>query len=430
MKILVVDDSKLNLVTAEEQLKKIPSITQIVLCQEPQKVESIIMEKQFDIILLDVVMPVFSGFDILKLIKSIEQYDDIPVIMFTSLKDEASFEKCFNLGASDYITKPIIPIEFNARIKAAIENRAKSIKLKKMILDAQKQNNEFKEINLQLRSTQFHLIQSEKMAAIGQLAAGVAHEINNPIGFIGSNLEILAKYLNRISEYLLFIEQKQNELKSISNVECDRIINETTEKYSKLKIKYILDELSNIVSDSENGVERVKNIVQSLRVFARSADDDEKETYLLLDIINSVINISINEVKYVSKVKVDVDSEITVYCNKVQLGQVLINVIVNAAQAIKSQNNNILGEISIGAYSEGDYLCIKITDNGPGIPKDIINKIFEPFFTTKDVGQGTGLGLSVSYDIITKKHNGLIEVDSVVDKGTTFTIKLPNYTSK
>ncbi|WP_304508893.1 ATP-binding protein [Anaerotignum sp.] len=430
MKILVVDDSKLNLVTAENQLKKIPSITQIFLCQESQNVESLIQEMQFDIILLDVVMPVLSGFDILKLIKSNAQYDDIPVIMFTSLSDEGSFEKCFNLGASDYITKPIIPIEFNARIKAAIENRAKSIKLKKMILDAQKQNNEFKEINLQLRSTQFHLVQSEKMAAIGQLAAGVAHEINNPIGFIGSNLEILSKYLNRISEYLLFIEKKQNELKSISNAECDRIINETMEKYNKLKIKYILDELSNIVSDSENGVERVKNIVQSLRVFARSADDDEKETYLLLDIINSVINISINEIKYVAKVKVDFDRELMVYCNKVQLGQVLINIIVNAAQAIKSQQNNTLGEISIGAYIKEEYLCIKIKDNGPGIPKDIISKIFEPFFTTKDVGQGTGLGLSVSYDIITKKHNGLIEVDSIVDNGTTFTIKLPTYISK
>lgn len=430
MKILVVDDSKLNLVTAERQLNEIEKISQIILCQDPRNVETILKENKIDIIILDVVMPVLSGFDVLKLIKSNEQYDDIPVIMFTSLTDEGSFKKCFELGASDYINKPIIPIEFNARIKAAIEIRAKSIKLKELYLDAQRQSDELKEINMKLRSTQFHLIQSEKMAAIGQLAAGVAHEINNPMGFIGSNLEILSKYLKRIDEYLLFVEEKQNELKSISNDECDRIINETLEKYKKLKIRYILDELSNIVSDSENGVERVKNIVQSLRVFARSADEDEKDTYLLLDIINQVISISINEIKYVSKVKVEVDDEITVYCNKVQLGQVLINIIVNAAQAIKSQQNNTLGEISIGACIEEDYLCIKIKDNGPGIPEDIMNKIFEPFFTTKDVGHGTGLGLSISYDIITKKHNGFIEVESEIDKGTTFTIKLPIYISK
>lgn len=430
MKILVVDDSKLNLVTAERQLNEIEKISQIILCQDSRNVETILKENKIDIILLDVIMPALSGFDVLKLIKSNEQYDDIPVIMFTSLTDDASFKKCFELGASDYITKPIIPIEFNARIKAAVDIRAKSLKLKEMFLDAQTQNEEYKEINLKLRSAQFHLIQSEKMAAIGQLAAGVAHEINNPMGFIGSNLEILSKYLERINEYFLFIEEKQNELKNISNDECDRIVNETTEKYKKLKIKYILDELSSIVSDSESGVERVKNIVQSLRVFARSANDDERDTYVLLDIINQVISISINEIKYVSKVKVDVDDAITVYCNKVQLGQVLINIIVNAAQAIKSQQNNQLGEISIGASIEEDYLCIKIKDNGPGIPEEIMNKIFEPFFTTKDVGKGTGLGLSISYDIITKKHNGLIEVDSEIDKGTTFTIKLPIDISK
>jgi signal transduction histidine kinase len=427
MNILVVDDSQLNLVLAERYLKEIDEIDQIILCEEPQKVKNIVDEKEIDILILDVVMPVCTGFDVLKLIKSDEKYADMPIIMFTSLTDNESFKKCFELGASDYINKPIIPIEFTARIKAAIEIRSKSKKLKEMVVHTQQQNEELKEINTKLTNTQFHLIQSEKMAAIGQLAAGVAHEINNPMGFVNSNFEVLSKYLKNISDYLLSVDEKLNEMKACDNQSCNVIIEEIQANYKKLKIRLILDELEDVLSDSVNGVKRVTEIIQSLRIFARSTKDDEKDTYGVLDLVNQVISISRNEIKYVSEIKIDIADELVIYCNKVQIGQVLINIIVNAAQAIKSQNSDKLGQILISANVSGDYVCISITDNGPGIPKENLNKIFEPFFTTKEVGQGTGLGLSISYDIITKKHNGFMEVESQVGYGTSFTIKLPIY---
>jgi two-component system NtrC family sensor kinase len=425
MKILVVDDSLLNLAFAEKYLKSFVEIAEIFLCHEPEKVKAIIDKNEIDILLLDVIMPKITGFDILNLLRSDEKYDDIPIIMFTSLTDNESFKKCFEFGASDYINKPIIPVEFNARIKAAIDIRTKSNRLKEMIIEALKQNQELKELNTKLTDTKFHLVQSEKMAAIGQLASGIAHEINNPMGFVSSNFEILTKYFKRISEYLLTVDEKLDELKADGNEQCKAKIEEINEKYKKLKLHVILAELDGILADSENGVHRVTEIVKTLRAFARTVQDDEKDTYSVLDILNQVILISRNEVKYVSEIILSVPEEIVVYCNKVQIGQVLINIIVNAAQAIKSQNRSEMGHISINADVDDEYICIHIADDGPGIPKENSDKIFEPFFTTKEVGQGTGLGLSISYDIISKKHNGFIEVDSKVGEGTVFTIKLP-----
>lgn len=429
MRIMVVDDSKLNLAMVEQYLKGFQNITEIILCNKPESVQQIIDEKEIDILLLDVVMPVMSGFDILKMLRRNKKYDDIYVIILTSLTDNESFMTGFELGAYDYINKPINLIEFNARIKVAIDLKINSNSLKEMITVTQKQNNELKEINVKLSDTKIHMVQSDKMAAIGQMAAGIAHEINNPMGFINNNFQILSKYYKRISEYLLLIDEKLDTLISEENEKINPIIEEILDKRKKMKIEVIQSEILGLLSESENGVQRVTDIIQSLRVFARTANNDEIEECNLLEIINQIVLISRNEIKYVSNINIDIPDDIFVYCNKVQIGQVLINILVNAAQAIKSQKRSELGNILIAANADDKYINISISDDGPGIPEEVINKIFNPFFTTKDVGQGTGLGLSISYDIIVKKHNGFISVNSQVGKGAVFTIKLPTKTT-
>jgi signal transduction histidine kinase len=425
MKVLVVDDSQLNLTIAKRYLDDIPAITQILLCNDPVKVPDILNEHSIDILILDIIMPVISGLDLLEELKADPCYDDIPIIMLTSLDDLDSYKKCFELGAFDYINKPINVIEFNARLKVAIESKNKSDHLKSLIDVTKEQNDKLKEINAKLTEAKFSLVQSEKMAAIGQLAAGIAHEINNPMGFVKSNFDILHKYFIRVIEFLTFVQDKINSNEFINDPEINQCVSIMSDKYNSLKIDLILDELEGIFSDSSSGINRVTEIVQSLRVFARSAKDDEKDTNVLLDLINQVVLITRNEVKYVANIEIDVPDDIIIYCNRIQLCQVFVNVVINAAQAIRSQERSDEGSIKIITRKENQNIIIWFIDDGPGISEDHILKIFEPFFTTKEIGQGTGLGLSVSYDIIVNKHAGSIDVNSELGKGATFIITLP-----
>jgi signal transduction histidine kinase len=370
-------------------------------------------------------MPVISGLDLLEKLKADPSYDDMPIIMLTSLDDLDSYKKCFELGAFDYINKPINVIEFNARLKVAIESKNKSNHLKSLIEVTKDQNEKLKEINAKLTEAKFSLVQSEKMAAIGQLAAGIAHEINNPMGFVKSNFDILHKYFIRVIEFLTFVQDKINSNEFINDPEINQCVSIMSDKYKSLKIDLILDELEGIFSDSSSGINRITEIVQSLRVFARSAKDDEKDTNVLLDLINQVVLITRNEVKYVANVEIDVPDDIIIYCNRIQLGQVFVNVVINAAQAIRSQERSDQGSIKIIARKENQNIIIWFIDDGPGISEEYLPKVFEPFFTTKEIGQGTGLGLSVSYDIIVNKHAGSIDVNSELGKGAIFIITLP-----
>ncbi|MDD2484292.1 MAG: response regulator [Eubacteriales bacterium] len=426
MNILVIDDSQLYLTIAEKYLKSIETVSEIILCNDPEKAQSIVDTQKIDIIIMDIVMPVLTGFELLKNFRSEHRYDDIPIIMFTSLNDAESFQKCYELGASDYINKPIDAIEFYARLKVAIQTKQNSDDLKTLLKMMQHQNEELTETNKNLADAKFHLVQAEKMAAIGQLSAGIAHEINNPMGFVSSNFEILQRYFERISAYLKAVDEFiwKKDLSDYSKLSAE--IEVLREKHKSLKMEVIRNELSGVLADSETGVQRVTEIVSSLRLFARSVKDDEKDTYDLQTIVSQVLLISNNEIKYVARTEVDVPADLLLFCNQVQIGQVLINLLVNAAQAIKTQKRSELGLIKISAQKKDSKIVITVTDDGPGIPKENLLRIFDPFFTTKDIGQGTGLGLSISYDIIVNKHEGTIDVTSELGKGTTFVIELPS----
>jgi len=428
MKILVVDDNQINLSIVKDYLEQFPSVSKVLFCTRPEDVKLIVDEENIDILILDIVMPRISGLDLLKMFREDSHYDNMPIIMLTSLNDSSSYAQCYELGAYDFITKPINGLEFKARMKVAIEAKLNSNKLQRLVAVTQEQNDELKEMNARLTEAEFQIVQSEKMAAVGQLAAGLAHEINNPMSFVSSNFEFLKKHFLKLSDFLHDMDKRLRLAYDSQNTSREYVyvaIMELVEQYEQLNINYALHELDSILADSEDGIMRVTKIINSLRVFTRSSKDDEKSSFDLLDLIHQVFLISKNEIKYYANVDINIPDDIIIYCNGVQIAQVFVNILVNAAHAIKSQHREEMGTILISANKSGHNVVIHFQDDGPGIPKENLNKVFEPFFTTKEIGKGTGLGLSISYDIIVNKHNGSIDVKSEEGKGTVFTIILP-----
>ena len=263
-----------------------------------------------------------------------------------------------------------------------------------------------------LKATQAKVVQQEKMATIGQLASGVAHEINNPMGFISSNLGTLRKYLQRLTEFV------HTQTKIIETIDDADLMRELEEKRKGLKIEYVLKDGIDLIEESLEGAERVRSIVQNLKGFAR-IDEAERKAVIINECIESTIKIVWNELKYKAKVTLDLGEIPMTRCFPQQLNQVFLNLVVNAGQAIETE-----GEIVIKTWHDEASIFISFADNGSGIPPEVIEHIFEPFFTTKEVGKGTGLGLSITYDII-KNHGGEIVVDSEPGKGTCFTVRLP-----
>lgn len=425
MKILVVDDSVVNLEIVKSLLLDIISEKEIILCSEPIRTQKIIDEENIDILLLDVIMPIIDGFEILKNLRSDEKYKQIPIIMLTSLTDKLSFKKCFELGANDYIKKPIDKDEFFARIKVAISSRKNLLNLKSIIDLSASQNRELKEVNDKLLDAKMTLMQAEKMAAIGQLAAGIAHEINNPFSFVSSNFEVLSRYFKRVLEYFDAVDEYKKQLLDSNSDELNNVVEKLNFIDKRLKLGVIKSETKELISDSVTGIKRVSEIVQSLRIFSRSSKNDEKEFGSLNELVKQVLLILRNESKYVAEIEVIIPENCELTCNRGQIAQVLLNIIMNAVQAIKSQERKEMGHIAVAVDRVNEFITINISDDGPGIRSEHINKIFNPFFTTKEVGAGTGLGLSISYDIIVNKHRGTIDVKSELGIGTEFIISLP-----
>lgn len=274
----------------------------------------------------------------------------------------------------------------------------------------------------EIKEAQSQLMHHEKMASIGHLAAGVAHEINNPMGFISSNLKMMKDYTEDLTKaircYRLFIENLKNMKPELSH-DKDYLaqLNSVIEQIEKLDIDYILNDVPNLINESSDGADRINQIVSNLKDFAHPGE--EKPMYAdLVKCIESTINIVWNELKYKTTLVRSYSDIPKIFCYPRQLNQVIMNLLVNAAQAIDTK-----GTIEIAAQDFKDYIELSIRDSGIGIPEENLPKIFDPFFTTKAVGKGTGLGLNMVYNII-KKHHGTIEVKSIPGSGTVFTIKL------
>lgn len=263
-----------------------------------------------------------------------------------------------------------------------------------------------------LQTSQSHLIQQEKLATIGQLAAGVAHEINNPMGFITSNLATLQRYLTRLTDFV----RLQTEM--LAPPQGSTTAADLAKLRKEFKLDFILDDLPTLLEESLEGADRVSKIVKDLKTFSR-VDKPEMDLANLNDCLESTISMVWNELKYKATLEKQLQPLPPLRCYPNRLNQVFMNLLVNAAQAIETQ-----GVISVRSWEESGTILVAIGDNGCGIPADIRQRLFEPFFTTKEAGKGTGLGLSIAADII-RDHGGEIRVDSEPGKGTVFTISLP-----
>jgi len=265
-----------------------------------------------------------------------------------------------------------------------------------------------------LQQAQNQLLQSEKMASIGLLAAGVAHEINNPIGYVNSNLGTLNKYLANLLAVLDRYEAAEAALGADSP-----LVEELRQFKKKVYLERIRKDIHLVIAESQQGLERVKKIVLDLKNFSRT---ESEEKWTLADVhqcLESTLNVVWNELKYKCEVVKEYAALPDIQCLPSQLNQVFMNLLVNAAQAIE-----VRGKVTIRTGQEGDRIWVEVSDTGNGIPAENIPRLFDPFFTTKPVGKGTGLGLSVSYSIV-EKHHGRIEVHSEAGKGSTFRVWLP-----
>jgi PAS domain S-box-containing protein len=269
------------------------------------------------------------------------------------------------------------------------------------------------QLNKRLEEAHNQLLQSEKLASIGQLAAGVAHELNNPIGFVHSNLGSLDEYLKDLFAIIDACEPV-HESAAVDGKQLESVRRLKKEK----DYAYIKTDIAALMAESKDGLARVRKIVQDLKDFSRVGEAEWQWADLHKG-LDSTLNIVWNELKYKCKVNKEYGELPEVHCLPSQLNQVFMNLMVNAGQAIVEH-----GEITIRTGSEGDRVWVEVADTGSGIPQENLNRIFEPFFTTKPVGKGTGLGLSLSYGIVVK-HHGRIEVSSEVGKGTTFRVVLP-----
>ncbi len=277
---------------------------------------------------------------------------------------------------------------------------------------------EIKVTNDALKKAQKQLIQSEKMASVGQLSAGIAHEINNPMGFIKSNIGSLVDYIENFEQYIRDSKQIIGLSEKSGNDALINVAKKLDANWQSVDMEFLLEDSSVLLKESQQGIERVVDIVGGLKRFARQSDNT-KEPCNICDIVEEALKLANNELKYTVNINKSLEQVKVFNANSGELTQVFLNILINAAQAIEDD-----GDITITVFEENEGAAITIADTGCGIDQKYLDTIFDPFFTTKEIGVGTGLGLSISYGII-EDHGGIINVKSEVGKGTEFYIWLP-----
>ena len=376
---------------------------------------------------VDMRMP--QGWDGVETIEHLwEQDPRLQVVVCTAYADYSWEELLERLHGYDrllILKKPFDNIEVHQlantlTAKWEMTERA-SVQMSKLEQLVEQRTHEFKQASEALqreiderKQLESQLVQSEKLASLGQLAAGVAHEINNPIGFISSNLGTLEGYFSKLQDMLDAYQRSEEGIASTEILEHLKTMRE------RVELDFLREDIPLLIKESKEGINRVGKIVKDLKDFSRVDSNQEWQWANLQQGIESTLNIVANELKY----KADVIKEYVdlpdIECLPSQINQVIMNLVVNAAQAMGPQR----GKITLRSGMEAEHVWLEVADTGSGMASDTVQKIFDPFFTTKPVGQGTGLGLSLSYGIV-KKHGGDITVSSELGVGTTFRVTLP-----
>lgn len=367
----------------------------------------------FPLVLLDIDMPGMSGIAVLW---ELRNRDSPPaVIMVTGEDDPAVAANALELGACGYLVKPFEKNELLIYVAHALRLRELERKNREyrdnLEQQVQERTRQLEQAYRDLKASQEQLLHQEKLATIGHLAAGVAHEINNPTGYIGSNLGTLTKYMGRISEFIGLLGGFSSALPPDKAAELA-----LARKNSK--IDFLVEDSRDILAECLEGVGRIKKIVEGLKTFSRK-DQNTSCLANINDCLENALTVAWNELKYNATVEKDYGDLPLIRCYPNQLAQVFMNLLVNAAHSIAN-----LGIIRIRTFTENDHIFVSITDTGCGISPENQQKIFAPFFTTKKAGVGTGLGLSIVTEIVTR-HGGKIAVESEMGKGSTFTISIP-----